>query len=74
MRLESFGWPVAATSFYVLHLLISLAATGVIDYSPYDFVLGVTLGLLLVLLAGAFLAGVAIITHEAAARQPRPWL
>ena len=74
MRLEALGWFVAAISFYAFVVLISLMKTKVIDYSPFDLALGVALGLLVVGLLSAFLAGVAIVMPEAAARQHQPWL
>jgi len=74
VRLEASGWFVAAISFYAFVVVTSLMKTKVIDYSPFDLALGVALGLLIVGLLSAFLAGVSIVMHEAAARQHQPWL
>lgn len=74
MRPEALGWFVAATSFYAFVVLISLMRTKVIDYSPFDLALGVALGLFVVGLISAFLAGAAIIIHEATTRQHQLWL
>ncbi len=76
MRLESFGWLVAATSVYAFLVLMTLLKTRMIDYFPFDLFLGVVLGFLvvvLIVLILAFFAGVAIIIHEAADRQHQPW-
>ncbi len=73
MRLEALGWSVSATSLYAFLLLVILLKTRAIDYSPFDFVIGVAVGLLVVVLIVAFLAGVAIVIHEAASRQHQLW-
>jgi hypothetical protein len=45
-----------------------------IDASPYEFVVPMALGFLIVVLSVAFLAGMAIILREAAIRPHQPWL
>jgi len=73
MQRESFDWFVSATSVYAFLGLMTLMKTRVIDYSPFDLFLGVVLGLLVVMLILALLAGVAIIIQETASRPHQPW-
>ncbi len=74
MRKEQFGLFLIATSSYAFLVLVSLVRMGAIGYSPYDFVLGITLGLLVVVLVLVFIVGLAIVIQEAAHRRHQPWL
>jgi len=74
MGREALGLLLVATSVYAFLALMTLLSTRVIDYSPFDLVLGVTLGLLLIVLIAVFIAGFAPVVLEASARKYRPWL
>ena len=74
MRAEMAGWLTVAASFYAFHLVMTLVATGVIEYSRYDLITGIILGFLVVVSFASLLAGTAIIHHEAATRDTQPWL
>jgi len=73
MGREAVGLLLVATSVYAFLALMALLSTRVIDYSPFDLVLGVTLGLLLVVLIAVFIAGLALVVLEAPARKHQPW-
>ncbi|HEX9341217.1 MAG TPA: hypothetical protein VF992_08640 [Thermoplasmata archaeon] len=74
MRKEHAGLILIAVSSYALIALIWLMRLRVIDYSPYDFLFGIMVGFLIVVIASVFIVGLAIVIGEATARPHQPWL